>query len=80
MDHAPYDFMLNHQETDLKKFLSFKHRTFNTTDTLYFIHFFHDYYTRQHSLENAFLCAGHPTTPTKRLSRPQNAIIPNKQP
>ena len=25
MDHAPYDFMINHQENDLKKLLKFKH-------------------------------------------------------
>ncbi len=41
MDGAPYDFVLNHTESDLKPFLHFKHRTFNATDTLYFLHFFH---------------------------------------
>jgi len=40
MDGAPYDFIINHQETDLKKLLKFKHRTFNDVDTLYFISFF----------------------------------------
>src|SRR5689334_10107487 len=40
MDMAPYDFCLQHTETDLKKLLHFKHRTFNTTDLLYFIEFF----------------------------------------
>lgn len=56
MDHAPYDFIINHQAIDLKKFLQFKHRTFNATDTLYFIHFFKSYYKKHHSLETAFLC------------------------
>ena len=41
MDGAPYDFVRHHQETDLKRFLAFKHRTFNATDALYFLHFFH---------------------------------------
>jgi len=44
MDHAPYDFVRNHHESDLKPFLHFKHRTFNATDTLYFLHFFQEYY------------------------------------
>lgn len=55
MDNAPHDFVLNHQENDLKKFLNFKHRTFNATDTLYFIEFFKDFYAKHDSLENAFL-------------------------
>ena len=54
MDDAPYDFVLNHTEGDLKKFLAFKHRTFNATDTLYFLHFFQQYYRQHDSLENAF--------------------------
>jgi uncharacterized protein (TIGR02757 family) len=55
MDNAPHDFILNHTESDLKPFLNFKHRTFNATDTLYFIHFFKQYYQKNESLENAFL-------------------------
>ena len=39
MDNAPHEFIVHHQETDLKKFLPFVHRTFNATDLLYFIHF-----------------------------------------
>jgi len=54
MDHAPYDFVKNHQDSDLKKFLGFKHRTFNATDTLYFLHFFQNFYKRHESLEFAF--------------------------
>ncbi|WP_373512053.1 TIGR02757 family protein [Persicitalea sp.] len=55
MDDAPYDFALNHQDGDLKRFLAFKHRTFNATDTLYFLHFFQDFYKKNDSLESAFL-------------------------
>lgn len=54
MDHAPHDFMLNYQDSDLKPFLNFKHRTFNATDTLYFLDFFKNYYSRHESLEYAF--------------------------
>jgi len=54
MDVTPYDFIKNHQEADLKRFLHFKHRTFNATDTLYFLHFFKNYYDQHNSLEYAF--------------------------
>ena len=53
-DGSPYDFILNHQASDLKRFLNFKHRTFNDTDTLYFIAFFQDFYSKNISLESAF--------------------------
>ncbi len=65
MDHAPYDFILNHEEKDREKFLSFKHRTFQATDTLYFLTFFQDYYKNHPSLEHAFarhLAPGDTTT------------------
>jgi uncharacterized protein (TIGR02757 family) len=55
MDDAPHDFLVYHQERDLKNFLNFKHRTFNETDTLYFIHFLSWFYRNHQSLEEAFL-------------------------
>ena len=55
MDGAPYDFVRNHEESDLKRFLAFKHRTFNATDALYFLHFFRQYYQENDSLEDAFI-------------------------
>jgi len=55
MDGAPYDFIMNHEETDLKKLLQFKHRTFNDIDTLYFISFFKYHYSKNKSLESAFV-------------------------
>jgi uncharacterized protein (TIGR02757 family) len=54
MDNAPYKFCLNHKETDLKKLLNFKHRTFNTTDVLYFISFLKHHYSGNKSMETAF--------------------------
>jgi|TARA_B110000503_G_C7173487_1_gene425652 uncharacterized protein (TIGR02757 family) len=58
MDHRPYEFILNHSPTDLKSFLKFKHRTFNTTDTLYFIHWLKWYYSHNDTLETAFIQEG----------------------
>ena len=55
MDDAPYDFIKNHRSSDLKRFLSFKHRTFNSTDLLYFIRFLKSHYQQSNSLESAFL-------------------------
>jgi uncharacterized protein (TIGR02757 family) len=55
MDGAPYDFIINHEEPDLKKLLHFKHRTFNDIDTLYFISFFRYHYSQYDSLEDAFI-------------------------
>lgn len=54
MDNAPHEFILQHEEKDLKAFLDFKHRTFQTTDLLYFIDFLKRHYSEQDSLEQAF--------------------------
>lgn len=55
MDFSPHDFILHHQEADRKAFLSFKHRTFQPLDTLYFLEFLQFHYRRHDSLECAFL-------------------------
>lgn len=54
MDDAPYDFIVNHLEQDRTRFLDFKHRTFQATDTLWFLEFFQNYYRKNASLETAF--------------------------
>lgn len=54
MDNAPHDFIVNHEEKDRQRFENFKHRTFQFTDTLYFLEFFQNYYRENQSLENAF--------------------------
>jgi uncharacterized protein (TIGR02757 family) len=54
MEGAPYQFITQHQENDTKRFLNFKHRTFNATDALYFIAFFREYYSQYKSLEDGF--------------------------
>jgi uncharacterized protein (TIGR02757 family) len=68
MDGTPYDFIMNHEETDLKKLLKFKHRTFNDTDTLYFISFFRHHYLKYESLESAFRPSETPIEPFAILS------------
>ncbi len=54
MHYAPHDFCMQHSEDDLRRLEGFKHRTFNTTDLLYFISFFRHHYSRYASLEDAF--------------------------
>jgi uncharacterized protein (TIGR02757 family) len=66
MDNAPHQFCVEHQESDLKKLLAFKHRTFNTTDLLYFIEFLKTHYSAHESLEAAF-CLAPDNNPAARL-------------
>ncbi len=54
MDNAPHQFCMNHDLPDLKRLMGFKHRTFNTTDLLYFIEFLKHHYSKNKSLEAAF--------------------------
>lgn len=58
MDGAPYDFIVNHEEKDRQRFENFKHRTFNSTDTLYFLDFLQRHYRSFDTLEDAFLDKG----------------------
>lgn len=58
MGGNPIDFILNHKPKDRKRFENFKHRTFNYTDTLYFLEFFQWYYRNHDSLESAFTFEG----------------------
>lgn len=55
MDGSPYDFIVNHRETDRMIFSEFKHRTFQYTDTLYFLEFLQYYYNEHDSLEDFFV-------------------------
>lgn len=67
MDNAPYDFMRNHSEQDLKALLHFKHRTFNATDLLYYTRFFNWFYSEYDSLEHGFILSPEDETVEKAL-------------
>jgi uncharacterized protein (TIGR02757 family) len=58
MDMEPHVFCLTHSANDLKRLLQFRHRTFNTTDLLYFIEFLRAHYKKYKSLETAFTMHG----------------------
>ena len=55
MDDSPYDFTVNHTPSDRRRFETFVHRTFQYTDTLYFLRFTQHYYRQHSSLEEIFL-------------------------
>lgn len=54
LDLAPYDFVMNHSENDLKRLNKFVHRTFNSTDFKFFIQSLQHIYTKNGGLENVF--------------------------
>ena len=54
LDHAPLDFIGNHEERDLSILDDFVHRTFNATDLRYFIQSLHHIYTNHQGLESVF--------------------------
>lgn len=55
MDNDPHQFILHHRPNDLKRIDSFRHRTFNGTDALYFIAALQCIYSRFDSMEDAFV-------------------------
>ena len=54
-ENQPYEFIINTAPKDWQRFDGFVHRTFNSSDLLYFIDFFHYYYNNNESLEELFL-------------------------
>jgi len=51
MDEAPFDFIVNHQTSDLDVFDGFVHRTFNATDLKYFVQAIKNIYVNKGGLE-----------------------------
>jgi uncharacterized protein (TIGR02757 family) len=54
MDDAPYDFVMNFSENDLKRFEGFVHRTFNYTDTTVFLYALKNIYQVHGGIEKVF--------------------------
>ncbi len=54
MDHAPYDFILNHSEEDLEKLEHFVHRTFNGEDLVHFVKSLKHIYQNRGGMEGLF--------------------------
>lgn len=54
MDNQPYEFIMKHKPSDLKKMQGFVHRTFNDSDLLFFIYSLQNLYKNQNGLESVF--------------------------
>jgi uncharacterized protein (TIGR02757 family) len=54
LDDSPYDFILNHSESDLERISTVIHRTFNAEDFIYFIKALKHIYTNKNGLEGIF--------------------------
>jgi len=54
LDRAPFDFVMNHEETDLEKLQPFVHRTFNGNDCAQFIKSIRHIYLHHNGLESLF--------------------------
>lgn len=54
LDNAPFDFVMNHSETDLERLHPFVHRTFNGDDAIQFIKSLKQIYIQYKGLENLF--------------------------
>jgi uncharacterized protein (TIGR02757 family) len=68
MDHAPHDFVMNAKAKDLKRFDSFVHRTFNSTDTVFFMQSLQHIYKKHGGLEEVFV-------PNSKQDVCKNAIV-----
>lgn len=67
MEFSPYQFIVQHQANDLKRFESFAHRTFNATDLLYTIAFLKHHYSNNSSLESAFLVSSNSNSSNENI-------------
>ena len=54
LDHSPYEFIMNSGNEELKTIKNFVHRTFNSTDLIYFIKALKNIYTHKGGLETIF--------------------------
>ncbi len=54
MDFSPHEFVLNHEKSDLARFDSFKHRTFNSDDLKYFLTALRHIYLIHGGIEKGF--------------------------
>lgn len=54
MDNSPFDFIMNAKEKDFKRFVDFKHRTFNGVDANFFMKSLQNIYKKHGGLQSAF--------------------------
>jgi uncharacterized protein (TIGR02757 family) len=54
LDHSPYEFILNSSNNEMGRIRSFVHRTFNSTDLIYFLKALQNIYRHKGGLETIF--------------------------
>ena len=54
LDNSPYGFIMNSSNTDIERIKSFVHRTFNSTDLIYFLKALKNIYRNRGGLETIF--------------------------
>ena len=54
LDHSPFEFITQHEASDLEKLTPFVHRTFNGSDFMQFIKSLNNIYKNHHGLESVF--------------------------
>jgi len=62
LDNSPHDFVINHQESDLKHLENFVHRTFNSVDLKQFIKSLKHIYLEHGGLEKTLAVKGEDTS------------------
>lgn len=75
MDNAPFDFIINHSENDLKKMKGFVHRTFNETDLFYIIEALKFNFESGKKLEELFIDEQNPTSVKHGLINFHNSLF-----
>jgi uncharacterized protein (TIGR02757 family) len=61
MDNAPFEYIKHSTPKDWKAFSGFVHRTFNSTDAVYFIQSLQHIYTKKGGMEKAFAAPSKPS-------------------
>lgn len=77
MDHSPYEFIVNHEPSDLGVFDRFVHRTFNAEDIKYFIGRLKEIYEEQ-GLEGRFMPSSKSVNMKEVLENFHNYFFENK--
>ena len=54
LDHSPYEFIMNSSNDEMEMIKSFVHRTFNSTDLIYFLKALQNIYRHKGGLEPIF--------------------------
>ena len=75
LDNSPFDFVANHEETDLEKLKPFVHRTFNGNDCIQFIKSLQNIYKNHGGLEAVFVQYAEKKSLQKSISNFKNTFF-----